>query len=194
MPAQPSGRQEKRGARDDMVMESPASLLQMLVQTCASRDNGSSVRQQSGETEEILLDAELDGARYLLIRLPKSEERAQLSPREQEIVRMVAGGHPNKAIASVLNISSWTVCTYLRRIFAKLGVNSRAAMVARVELSWMQEHRLPELTSRSNASETMLSDAGLDGLDLPATRPRMSPGRSLPNTSRAQKSIGSTLK
>ena len=105
---------------------------------------------------------------------------------------MVAGGHPNKAIASVLNISSWTVCTYLRRIFAKLGVNSRAAMVARVELSWMQEHRLPELTSRSNASETMLSDT--DGLDLPATRPRMSPGRSLPNTSRAQKSIGPTLK
>ena len=194
MPAQPSGRQEKRGARDDMVMESPASLLQMLVQTCASRDNGSSVRQQSGETEEILLDAELDGARYLLIRLPKSEERAQLSPREQEIVRMVAGGHPNKAIASVLNISSWTVCTYLRRIFAKLGVNSRAAMVARMELSWMQEHRLPELTSRSNASETMLSDTGLDGLDLPAGRPRMSPGRSLPNSSRPQKSIAPTLK
>jgi DNA-binding CsgD family transcriptional regulator len=177
-----------------MVMESPASLLQLLVQTCASTDDGSSVRQQSGETEEILLDAELDGARYLLIRLPKSEERAQLSPREQEIVRMVARGHPNKAIAGVLNISSWTVCTYLRRIFAKLGVNSRAAMVARMELSWMQEHRLPELTSRSNAAETMLSDTGLDGLDLPATRPRMSPGRSLPNTSRAQKSIGPTLK
>ena len=194
MPAQPSGRQEKRGARDGMAIEGPASLLQMLVETCASRDNCSSVRQQSGETEEILLDVELDGARYLLIRLPKSEERAQLSPREQEIVRMVAGGHPNKAIASVLNISSWTVCTYLRRIFAKLGVNSRAAMVARMELSWMQEHRLPELTSRSNASETMLSDTGLDGLDLPAGRARMSPGRSLPNTSRPQKSIAPTLK
>jgi DNA-binding CsgD family transcriptional regulator len=194
MPAQLSGRQEKRGARDGMAIEGPASLLQMLVETCASRDNCSSVRQQSGETEEILLDVELDGARYLLIRLPKSEERAQLSPREQEIVRMVAGGHPNKAIASVLNISSWTVCTYLRRIFAKLGVNSRAAMVARMELSWMQEHRLPELTSRSNASETMLSDTGLDGLDLPAGRPRMSPGRSLPNTSRPQKSIAPTLK
>jgi two-component system, NarL family, nitrate/nitrite response regulator NarL len=29
-------------------------------------------------------------------------------------------------------ISSWTVNTYLRRIFAKLGVTSRAAMVARL--------------------------------------------------------------
>jgi DNA-binding CsgD family transcriptional regulator len=56
----------------------------------------------------------------------------RLSPREQEIVRMVAKGHPNKIIADVLNISSWTVCTHLRRIFAKLGVGSRAAMVAQL--------------------------------------------------------------
>jgi DNA-binding CsgD family transcriptional regulator len=45
---------------------------------------------------------------------------------------MAAQGHPNKVIAAVLNISSWTVCTHLRRIFAKLGVGSRAAMVARL--------------------------------------------------------------
>jgi DNA-binding NarL/FixJ family response regulator len=32
----------------------------------------------------------------------------------------------------VLEISSWTVCTRLRRIFAKLSVGSRAAMVARL--------------------------------------------------------------
>lgn len=45
---------------------------------------------------------------------------------------MVAKGYPNKTIAAVLEISSWTVCTHLRRIFAKLGVGSRAAMVARL--------------------------------------------------------------
>ena len=45
---------------------------------------------------------------------------------------MVAQGHPNKIIADVLNISSWTVCTHLRRVFAKLGVGARAAMVARM--------------------------------------------------------------
>jgi DNA-binding CsgD family transcriptional regulator len=53
-----------------------------------------------------------------------------LSPREVEIARMVAQGHPNKVIAEVLEISEWTVATHLRRIFAKLGVTSRAAMVA----------------------------------------------------------------
>jgi DNA-binding CsgD family transcriptional regulator len=83
--------------------------------------------------EEVLVDTEVDGARYLLIRMPRpSRNRVQLSPREQEIVRMVAKGHPNKVIADVLNISSWTVCTHLRRIFAKLGVGSRAAMVAQL--------------------------------------------------------------
>ena len=84
-------------------------------------------------SEDILIDTEVKGARYLLVRLPQSAAtRIQLSPREQEIVRMVAKGHPNKVIADVLNISAWTVCTHLRRIFAKLGVGSRAAMVARL--------------------------------------------------------------
>jgi DNA-binding CsgD family transcriptional regulator len=83
--------------------------------------------------EEILVDTEVDGDRYLLVRMRRPPgNRIQLSPREQEIVRMVAKGHPNKVIADVLNISSWTVCTHLRRIFAKLGVGSRAAMVAQL--------------------------------------------------------------
>src|SRR6185437_13179359 len=72
-----------------------------------ARDNDSS-------SEVVLLDIELDGLRYLLMRMPRqSQERLQLSPREYEIVRMVAKGHPNKVIADVLNISSWTVCTHL---------------------------------------------------------------------------------
>lgn len=57
-------------------------------------------------------------------------EEVRLSPREQEIVRLVAKGYPNKTIAGILDISPWTVSTHLRRVFAKLGVNSRAEMVA----------------------------------------------------------------
>jgi DNA-binding CsgD family transcriptional regulator len=55
-----------------------------------------------------------------------------LSPREREIARMVAQGYPNKTIASVLDISSWTVSSHLRRIFVKLQVSSRAAMATRL--------------------------------------------------------------
>jgi two-component system nitrate/nitrite response regulator NarL len=111
------------------------------VSTAAVLDSGS-----GGLSEEVLVDTEVDGSRYLLVRMPQlSHRRIQLSPREQEIVRMVAKGHPNKVIADVLNISTWTVCTHLRRIFAKLGVGSRAAMVAQLlELGVLSnERRIP---------------------------------------------------
>ncbi|HLY04604.1 MAG TPA: helix-turn-helix transcriptional regulator [Rhizomicrobium sp.] len=55
----------------------------------------------------------------------------RLTGRELEIAVLVAKGHANKVIAHRLRISEWTVATYLRRIFLKLGVESRAAMVFR---------------------------------------------------------------
>jgi DNA-binding CsgD family transcriptional regulator len=109
------------------TVPTPAELIRLLVNHANAAEVG------DPQFEEVILNADLDGARYLLIRLPKSDRpKTQLSPREQEIVRMVANGHSNKVIADVLSISSWTVCTHLRRIFAKLGVGSRAAMVARL--------------------------------------------------------------
>jgi two-component system nitrate/nitrite response regulator NarL len=77
-----------------------------------------------------ILDLEVDGVRCRLIRLAQAP--TVLSPREQEIACMVAKGCPNKMIASALDISSWTVASHLRRVFSKLGVSSRAAMVARL--------------------------------------------------------------
>ena len=53
-----------------------------------------------------------------------------LSPREHEIARMVSQGYTNRAIARVLDISLYTVSAHMRRIFTKLGVGTRAAMVA----------------------------------------------------------------
>ena len=82
--------------------------------------------------EAVVLDLHADGVRCLVIvEGVEYERRPPLSPREQEIVRMVSQGYPNKTIAAVLDISTWTVSTHLRRIFAKLGVRTRAAMVAR---------------------------------------------------------------
>ena len=56
---------------------------------------------------------------------------------------MVASGYPNKTIASVLEISSWTVASHLRRIFMKLQVSSRAAMATRLSGSSLGELPLP---------------------------------------------------
>ncbi|HEX7832487.1 MAG TPA: helix-turn-helix transcriptional regulator [Thermoanaerobaculia bacterium] len=79
--------------------------------------------------DDVVVDVIVDGFRCVVTRATPA---TQLSPREFEIARMVAAGHPNKVIAAVLEISTWTVGTYLRRIFAKLGVSSRAAMVAKL--------------------------------------------------------------
>jgi DNA-binding CsgD family transcriptional regulator len=77
-----------------------------------------------------ILVVDVDGFHYTLLRSPCTET-CHLSPREKEIVRLVAEGLPNKCIGAVLEISCWTVATHVQRIFSKLGVTSRAAMVAR---------------------------------------------------------------
>jgi DNA-binding CsgD family transcriptional regulator len=82
--------------------------------------------------EDVLVDCEIDGVRCVLVRSSETADKVLLSPREQEVARMIAKGYPNKIIASVLDISVWTVSTHLRRIYAKLGVTSRAAMVSKV--------------------------------------------------------------
>lgn len=96
-----------------------------------SSERGETCDDLSGEVA-VLLDAEVDGVRLLALRRGNPSPLSLLSPREQEIARMVASGYPNKTIASVLEISSWTVASHLRRIFMKLNVSSRAAMATRL--------------------------------------------------------------
>lgn len=127
-----------RGKQGKTLTNIPAEGVQELVRRFAKQvvncTQSSPRRQQGDDAREVILDVEVDGVRCLLVRSPPKPLRTQamLSPREQEIARMVAKGYPNKTIAAVLDISSWTVGTHLRRIFAKLGVGSRAAMVAQL--------------------------------------------------------------
>jgi DNA-binding CsgD family transcriptional regulator len=125
---------------DSVPRDDVQGLVRRLVNQLASNAPAAGPRSCVGE--EVLLDVQVDGVRGLLMRLPPQPSRLALviSPREGEIARMVARGYPNKTIAGVLEISTWTVGTYLRRIFAKLNVGSRAAMVARL----MEEGLLKE--------------------------------------------------
>jgi DNA-binding NarL/FixJ family response regulator len=50
---------------------------------------------------------------------------ARLSEREVQVIRLVARGYSNQEIADELFLSLETVRTYLKRMFAKLGVNDR---------------------------------------------------------------------
>ena len=86
------------------------------------------------QTPEVVLELDIAGARYLLMRSWRTPPATPvlLSRREEEIACLIAKGYPNKTIAADLDISPWTVCTYIRRIFAKIGAGSRAQMVARL--------------------------------------------------------------
>jgi DNA-binding CsgD family transcriptional regulator len=55
-----------------------------------------------------------------------------LSPREREVVQLVAAGLRNKEIALRLQISEKTVKFHLGRIFDKLGVDSRTELLLRL--------------------------------------------------------------
>jgi DNA-binding NarL/FixJ family response regulator len=53
-----------------------------------------------------------------------------LSPRELEVLRLVAAGKSNREIAAALVISEHTVARHVQNIFAKLGLSSRAGATA----------------------------------------------------------------
>ncbi len=55
---------------------------------------------------------------------------ARLSPRERQVLQMIANGSVNKQIASALGLSEATVKTYIRGVFDRLKVTSRAEAVA----------------------------------------------------------------
>jgi two-component system NarL family response regulator len=60
--------------------------------------------------------------------LARLEERAAaptLTPREIEVIRLVAAGRRDKEIAVALSISSQTARVHMKNIFAKLGVSDR---------------------------------------------------------------------
>jgi DNA-binding NarL/FixJ family response regulator len=56
-------------------------------------------------------------------------ERSNLSPRELDVLRLVASGHSNSEIAAQLFIGEATVKTHLVHTFEKLGVNDRTRAV-----------------------------------------------------------------
>jgi DNA-binding CsgD family transcriptional regulator len=89
---------------------------------------------------------ELDAARRAFAELGAARDLARLdgdgpthglTARELEVLRLVAAGHTNKAIAASLVLSERTVDRHVSNIFAKLSVSSRSAATA-----YAYEHQL----------------------------------------------------
>ena len=73
------------------------------------------------------------------IRAPSPEETVALSPRELEVVALLARGKSNKAIAIRLGISERTARTHVSNILRRLGLSSRTEAAV-----WAVEHGLAQ--------------------------------------------------
>lgn len=60
-----------------------------------------------------------------------SSPTSALSPREKEVLVLLLEGHARKEVAARLQLSAHTVADYLKVIYKKLGVSSRAELLAK---------------------------------------------------------------
>ncbi len=80
----------------------------------------------SNEQVEFLVDAV---TQVPSLRVVNSRGRKLLTPREQQVVALVADGLSNRGVAGELGLSEHTVKKYLFRIFDKVGVSTRVELV-----------------------------------------------------------------
>lgn len=75
-----------------------------------------------------------EGQRYMphaiASRLADRLVRPSLTPRELDVLRLVAKGRTNKELASAMFVSEETVKTHMKALFQKLGVHDRAEAVS----------------------------------------------------------------
>ena len=80
----------------------------------------------------LALFVALTGARSLdSLRLEERQTEVLLTAREREVLTWVARGKTNAEIARLLWLAPSTVRKHLENVYAKLGVNTRTAAVAR---------------------------------------------------------------
>jgi len=85
----------------------PPSLCMSLIQYLSKK------RQESRETYD-----------------PQSSDRKALTPRQLQLIRLVASGLTNKEIAATLNLSPFTVKNHLRRVMRQVEAASRSDAVS----------------------------------------------------------------
>lgn len=85
----------------------------------------------SKDVREMQYGSQIAHLRYCTLVPTEGHPGGPLSGREREILEWVARGKSNAVISQILELSPSTVDTYLRRIYAKLGVNDRTTAAIR---------------------------------------------------------------
>jgi DNA-binding NarL/FixJ family response regulator len=98
-------------------------LLEALLSCATTRERAFHIVQRSGDLELATKIGKSLGERFDVLE--------SLTSREREIFHLISQGLSNRAIAGRLFISEATVKLHARRVYAKLGVHSRAALAWR---------------------------------------------------------------
>jgi DNA-binding CsgD family transcriptional regulator len=120
------------GIRDVLVifLPAPEGVFRQLVLVRTERDfserEGALLEVLRPHLGRLVANAELRNRAIL-----DAPDGYGLTPREVEVLRWVARGKTNDEIAAVLYLSTGTVRRHLDNVFAKLGVHTRTAAVAR---------------------------------------------------------------
>ena len=113
----------------------------VVLMTSAPREGLNEAAREAGIQGTVVKSAEVDtllatlrsvagGEDAMRAPHPPAPRRVQLSPREREILLLVAEGLSNNEMATRLGIGAETVKTMLYRAFEKLGVHRRSEAVA----------------------------------------------------------------
>ena len=84
---------------------------------------------------------------------PKVSGRRELSARKKQIVQLVARGLKDKEIAAQLGIAEGTVADHLTKIFHKMNVRTRTALIMAMAMDEPASHELPTQTRAEAFSE-----------------------------------------
>ena len=126
----------REGLQTWQALEAPyeaAKARVLIAAACLSIDDrdGAQLEYQTARRVFEELDAvpDLDRAADLMA-LGRSGASQGITPREHEVLRLLATGKTNREIATMLIISEKTVERHISNIFTKLGVSNRAAATA----------------------------------------------------------------
>jgi len=104
-----------------LFSEEPFSMLCKCIQ-CVSRGQVWLNSQQTSYMLDALTEVPT-------LRVVNSSGKALLTPREEQVVALVADGLTNRGVADELGLSEHTIKKYLLRIFDKVGISSRVELV-----------------------------------------------------------------
>ena len=126
-----SGYDVCRAIRDDLGLDLPVLFVSGERTESIDRVAGLTIGADDYLVKPFAPDELLARLRSVLRRVPRAELGSQgLTPRELEVLRLLAEGIQQPEIAGRLVISPKTVGTHIERILSKLGAHSRAEAVA----------------------------------------------------------------